>query len=114
MWDMLIRFAVSNFLSFDGMEELSLEAGKTRKNSDRLYTNRRLKLVKCEAMFGANASGKSNLVEALRFVQNMVEDGFPIGFSNKYYPSYSFRLYYRSLFLYQKYQSQIITKAVIP
>ena len=82
---MLIRFAVSNFLSFDGMEELSLEAGKTRKNSDRLYTNRRLKLVKCEAMFGANASGKSNLVEALRFVQSMIEDGFPIGFSNKYY-----------------------------
>ncbi len=82
---MLIRFAVSNFLSFDGMEELSLEAGKTRKNSDRVYTNRRLKLVKCEAMFGANASGKSNLVEALKFVQDMVEDGFPIGFSNKYY-----------------------------
>lgn len=82
---MLIRFAVSNFLSFDGLEELSLEAGKTRKNSDRLYTNRRLKLVKCEAMFGANASGKSNLVEAMKFVQDMVEDSFPIGFSNKYY-----------------------------
>ena len=85
MGHMLIRFGVSNFLSFDDMEELSLESGKTRKNSNRLYNNRRLKLVKCEAMFGANASGKSNLVEAMRFVQNMVEDGFPIGFSNKYY-----------------------------
>ena len=82
---MLVTFAVSNFLSFDDRQELSLEAGKARKHSNRLYTNRRLKLVKCEALFGSNASGKSNLVDALQFVQNMVEDGFPIGFSNKYY-----------------------------
>ena len=82
---MLVAFAVSNFLSFDDKQVLSLEAGKTRKHSSRLYTNRRLKLVKCEALFGSNASGKSNLVDALQFVQNMVEDGFPMGFSNKYY-----------------------------
>ena len=59
---MLIRFAVSNFLSFDGREELSLKAGKARKHSERLYVNRRLKVVKCEALFGSNASGKSNLI----------------------------------------------------
>ena len=82
---MLIRFAVSNFLSFDGQQELSLEAGKARKYSDRLYVKRKLKLVKCEALFGCNASGKSNLVEALQFVQDIVEDGFPRGFSNNYY-----------------------------
>ena len=82
---MLIRFSVSNFLSFDGNQELSLEAGKARKFSDRLYVNRRLKVVKCEALFGANASGKSNLIDAIRFVKDTVEDGFPGGFSNKYY-----------------------------
>lgn len=82
---MLIRFAVSNFLSFDGKEELTLEAGKARKYSKRIYTNRRLKLVKGEALFGSNASGKSNLVKALRFVQEIVADGFPRGFSNQYY-----------------------------
>ena len=82
---MLIRFSVSNFLSFDGKQELSLEAGKARKFSDRLYVNRRLKVVKCEALFGANASGKSNLIDAIRFVKDTVEDGFPGGFSNKYY-----------------------------
>lgn len=82
---MLIKFAVSNFLSFDGKEELSLEAGKARKFSKRIYTNRRLKLVKSEALFGSNASGKSNLVKALRFIQDMVTDGFPRGFSNQYY-----------------------------
>lgn len=82
---MLIRFAVSNFLSFDGKQELSLEAGKARKNSSRIYINRRLRLVKGEALFGANGSGKSNLVKALRFVQAVQMDGFPRGFSNSYY-----------------------------
>ncbi|MDO5139263.1 MAG: AAA family ATPase, partial [Oscillospiraceae bacterium] len=81
----LIRFAVSNFLSFDGKQELSLEAGKARKNSNRIYTNRRLRLVKGEALFGANGSGKSNLIKALRFVQAVQRDGFPRGFSNSYY-----------------------------
>lgn len=82
---MLIRFAVSNFLSFDQREELSLICGKARKHSDRLYSNHKLKLVKCEALFGANASGKSNLVEALQFMQNSINEGFPRGFSNKYH-----------------------------
>ena len=82
---MLSRFAVSNFLSFDGKQELSLEAGKTRRNSSRIYINRRLRLVKCEALFGANGSGKSNLIKALRFVQIVQKDGFPRGFSNCYY-----------------------------
>ena len=82
---MLIRFSVSNFLSFDEEQELSLKAGKARKYSELLYIKRKLKLVKCEALFGCNASGKSNLVAALQFVQNTVENGFPRGFSNNYY-----------------------------
>lgn len=82
---MISRFAVSNFLSFDEKEELSLEAGKARKFSNRIYKNRRLKLVKCEALFGANASGKSNLIKAISFVQRVVGGGFPRGFSNQYY-----------------------------
>ena len=82
---MLIRFSVSNFLSFDNTQELSMEAGKARKFSERIYANRRLKLVKCEALFGANASGKSNFIEAFQFIQDMVMGGFPRGFTNKYY-----------------------------
>lgn len=82
---MLIRFSVSNFLSFNAETTLSLEAGKTRKFSDRLFIDRKMKLVKCEALFGPNASGKSNLIEAMRFVQDMVDDGFSLGFSNQYH-----------------------------
>jgi hypothetical protein len=82
---MLIDFSVSNYLSFNDKETFSMTAGKTRKYSDRLYNDKNLKLTKCEVIFGANASGKSNVVSAFQFVQNMVLDGFPRGFSNKYY-----------------------------
>lgn len=82
---MLIRFSVSNFLSFEKKQNLSLEAGKSRKHPERVYTNRRIRLVKCQTLFGANGSGKSNLVESLLFFQTIVTKGFPRGFSNSYY-----------------------------
>lgn len=82
---MLIQFSVSNFLSFNEKETFSMIAGKARKHSARIYSDRNLKLTKCEVIFGSNASGKSNLVSAFQFFQNMILDGFPRGFSNKYF-----------------------------
>ena len=82
---MLIKFTVSNFLSFNEREEFSMEAGKARKHSKRIYYDKSIKLTKCKIILGANASGKSNLVEACQFIQDMVTDGFPKGFSNKYF-----------------------------
>ena len=82
---MLIQFSVSNFLSFDEKETFSMAAGKGRKNLDRVFNNRKNKLTKCKVIFGANASGKSNLVSAFQFVQQMIVDGLPRGFSNKFF-----------------------------
>ena len=82
---MLIKFSITNFLSFNDKQCFSMEAGKARKNSKRIYRNKNIKLTKCEVIFGANASGKSNLVEAFEFVQDMVVDGLPRGFTNKYF-----------------------------
>lgn len=82
---MLIHFTVSNFLSFDEKETFSMAAGKARKHSERIFCDKKLKLTKCEVILGANASGKSNLVSAFQFMQNMVLSGLPRGFSNKYY-----------------------------
>lgn len=58
---MLIKFSIENYLSFNQKQTFSMEAGKTRKYSDRIYKDKQLKLTKCEAIFGANASGKSKL-----------------------------------------------------
>ena len=82
---MLIDFTVSNFLSFSDEETFSLGAGKARKFHERIYNDKKVKLTKCEVIFGANASGKSNLISAFQFVQNMIRSGLPRGFSNKYF-----------------------------
>lgn len=82
---MLVRFSLSNFLSFNQRQTLSMEAGKARKNTERIYRDGNLKLTKCEAIFGANAAGKSNLVDAFEFVQDVIVKGLPRGFTNKYF-----------------------------
>lgn len=74
---MLIRINVGNFLSFNDVQEFSMLAGKVRNKSNRLYVDDSIKLIKFAAIFGANASGKSNLISAMKFVQSMILKGFP-------------------------------------
>lgn len=86
---MLIRFNVKNFLSFserkDGKtEEFSMLAGKVKSKKDHLYDNGKIKLLKFAAVYGANASGKSNLVKALEFMKRIVLWGLPDGYTDKY------------------------------
>ena len=82
---MLIKFSISNFLSINEKQTFSMEAGKARKHSDRIYREKGLKLTKCQAIFGANASGKSNFIEAFQFIRHTVIKGLPSGISNKYF-----------------------------
>ena len=75
---MLVSFSVANFLSFEEKQTLSLNAGLVRKKSERIYRDKAgNRLVKFAALFGANASGKSNLVEAIGFSKSMIIHGFP-------------------------------------
>ena len=82
---MLIRFSVSNFLSFNHTQTLSMNAGKARIHKARVYDDGKQKLTKCQAIFGSNASGKSNLVDAFRFMKRMVLQGLPRRFSDSYF-----------------------------
>lgn len=81
---MLIRFNVGNFLSFQDVQEFSMIAGKVRSKSNRLYEDENIKLLKFAAIFGANASGKSNLISAIEFAQSMITNGFPKDTTWKY------------------------------
>lgn len=86
---MLIRFNVKNFLSFaasaDGKsEEFSMIAGKVRSKKEHIYEDGKVKLLKFAAVYGANASGKSNLVRGLKFMRDTVVHGLPDGYSEKY------------------------------
>lgn len=86
---MLRRFNVKNFLSFsckeNGMsEEFSMIPGKVRNKNSHLYDNGTMKLLKFAAVYGANASGKSNLVKAIQCMQDIVMNGSAKGNTEKY------------------------------
>lgn len=86
---MLIRFNVSNFLSFEnrpegGSEEFSMIAGKVRNKKEHIYEDGKIKLLKFAAVYGANAAGKSNLVKAMDFMRRVILYGLPDGHTEKY------------------------------
>lgn len=86
---MLIRFNVKNFLSFNVREdnksqEFSMIAGKTRNKKGHMVDDGKIKLLRFAAIYGANASGKSNLVKAMNFMKQTVEKGLPDGYTDKY------------------------------
>jgi len=86
---MLKRFNVKNVYSFaardDGKsEEFSMIAGKVRSKKEHIYDDGKLKLLKFAAVYGANASGKSNLVKALDLMRRIVLTGLPEGHTEKY------------------------------
>ena len=81
---MLIRFRTSNFLSFDHEQELSMIAGNTKKKENHLIDQNNLKLLKFSAIYGANASGKSNLFKAINFSKNIILGGIKANLANLY------------------------------
>lgn len=75
---MLIRVTVENFLSFNQPAEVLLTPGKTRNFREHIYKgqkSRDIDVLKSSIFYGANASGKSNLIKAIYFVKKMVVSG---------------------------------------
>ena len=71
---MLVDFEVTNFLSFQNSSILSLEKGKYLKKyaKSHVLENQVFSLLKNVNIFGANGSGKSNLITALRVLAKMI------------------------------------------
>jgi AAA15 family ATPase/GTPase len=69
---MLIEFRIGNFRSFDEPQTLSLVASSDTKHPDNCIPFGRLQLLKSAALYGANASGKSNLIKAIDFMWRIV------------------------------------------
>ncbi|WP_437766194.1 AAA family ATPase [Sorangium sp. So ce764] len=78
---LLLQFVVENFLSFRDKAVLSLLAvdGVPHDESHVAHLNGGQQVLKCAAIYGANASGKSNLVKALQFAQRLVVTGTKSG-----------------------------------
>jgi AAA15 family ATPase/GTPase len=78
---MLLEFSVTNFRSIKEKQTLSLL--KTKKNELEnnftaipLSTGKTLDVLNSVVIYGANASGKSNLIEALRAMLRIIDNSF--------------------------------------
>jgi AAA15 family ATPase/GTPase len=75
---MLIRFVVSNFLSFNEEKEFNMIAGNFKTHKHHVYAAGKLNILKASAIYGANGAGKSNLIKAFHYFQEIVRNGTSI------------------------------------
>lgn len=76
---MILEFRLSNMFSFRGEVSLNLQAAriqtqKARELEGNLFTVGGEQLLKSVAVFGANASGKSNVIKAIRACVEMIRE----------------------------------------
>ncbi|HJV16007.1 MAG TPA: AAA family ATPase, partial [Bacillales bacterium] len=66
---MLIEFSVKNYLSFKEPVTFSMVASPIKEFKDtNTFTKSNINLLKSSVIYGANASGKSNLFKAMNFM----------------------------------------------
>lgn len=76
---MLIQFTFKNFKSFREEATLDLSAAKMTEFSDRIVSIGSEKILPVAAVYGANASGKSNLYNAFEYMSGYVVESFRYG-----------------------------------
>ncbi len=92
---MLLRFSVSNHLSLRDSQELLLTTSSLKDRTEGLIDCAAApsgSLLPAVVVFGANASGKSNLVHALRAMRRMVLFSHTHGDASGGVPRHAFRL----------------------
>ena len=72
---MLIRFIVKNLYSFGEETEFNAFPSKTQRLPHHKLQVGHAEIVRMSAVYGANASGKSNLIKAVYLLQQMVKNG---------------------------------------
>ena len=92
---MLVSFKIKNVLSFKNEQLISFVSGLTQNKSDRLFNlGNGYSCLKFSAIYGANASGKSNIIKAMSIMRKLVllstcpfENHFYFAFSEEKLPS---------------------------
>lgn len=82
---MLIGFKVKNYRSFNELQYFTMLAGKVRNNENHIVNVGKHKILKFSGMFGANGSGKSNLILAMDLVQTIINYGASSIINNQYF-----------------------------
>lgn len=76
---MLIQFNFQNYKSFREEVSLDLSATKITEHETHVAEAANDKLLKVAAIYGANASGKSNVYDAFKYMTYYVEESFKFG-----------------------------------
>lgn len=71
---MIIKFSVANFLSFKELAVLNMQPETIREMADENIAapNENIEILKSAVLYGANSSGKSNLLKALQFAKKFI------------------------------------------
>ena len=69
---MLLEFRVSNFCSIGKEVVLSMLAGQEKKSGDELLHFEKYTVLPSCVIYGANGTGKTNLLKAMKFFQQTV------------------------------------------
>ena len=69
---MIVQFTVGNFLSFNAKQVLNLEAKGISELKTNICTFKAEKILRSMVIYGANSSGKSNLIKALERMREVV------------------------------------------
>ncbi|MDI9311868.1 MAG: ATP-binding protein [Limnohabitans sp.] len=76
---MILEFKVENFLSFRDLTTLSMVKAKSfkeHKDTHCFTIDNKISLLKSAIIYGNNASGKSNLIEAMEFMKQIIINSF--------------------------------------
>ena len=80
---MIIEFSVANFLSFKDKVTFSMLANSSDGLNDNYIEVNNRKILKTSAIYGANASGKTNLFKILTIVISMLRNSNYINVNSK-------------------------------
>lgn len=76
---MLLSVSIENWRSFAERAEFSMLAGNERQFNETLQRikSRRMRVLPLSAIYGGNASGKSNFIKAIAFARKLIVNGNP-------------------------------------
>lgn len=108
---MLIQFSVTNFRSIKDKVTLSMLAGNVKEHPEHLISYANEKYLKSAVIYGANASGKSNIIRAFSFMVDFVLNSHNLQLHKKI-PRYPFQFDKDTQYLPGKFEVIFISNGI--
>jgi len=89
---MLINFTVGNYRSFKNEKTLSMEAAPIKEHKDAVISVDKYKLLPLAVLYGANSSGKSNVLSAFSVMKYVVVNSVKLNPDEEIVPFFPFML----------------------